>query len=286
MMFGFVSYRGRAQVLLAAVGAVSFCTAAVAGPYSGPTDTANAIDPAIVSGSVLFQEWADAIDPSRTYFAPEGSTEINQLGGFNSLGDLTQAQIDNGDPVGFLTVTFPSGIRNGSGADFAVFENGFGFGSPNGLFAELAYVEVSSNGQDFARFASISTNTDPVATSGPFSGYDTSNIFNLAGKHASGYGTPFDLDDLLVDPLVVNGDIDLDNIQYVRLVDIPGSGDFLDSQGNPILDNWPTVGSGGFDFRLGEGLGVGVINTVPEPTGFVLLASGFALLTRRRSGRA
>ena len=281
-MFGFVSFRGRAQVLLAAAGAFSLSFTAIAGPYSGPTDTANAIDPAIASGSPLFQEWADAIDASRTAFAPEGSTVIDETGGFNSLGDLTQAQIDNGDPVGFLTVTFPNGVRNGSGADFAVFENGFGFGSPNGLFAELAYVEVSSNGQDFARFPSISTNVAPVVGSNPFAGYDTSNIFNLAGKHAGGFGTPFDLDDLLTDPLVTSGDVDLDDIQYVRLVDIPGSGDFLDSQGNPILDNWHTTGTGGFDFRLGEGLGVGVINVVPEPTSMLLLAGGLGFLARRR----
>ena len=47
--------------------------AALAGPYSGPTDTANPIDPAIPSGSPLFTEWASAIDPARTQFAPGGA---------------------------------------------------------------------------------------------------------------------------------------------------------------------------------------------------------------------
>ena len=65
--------------------------------------------------------------------------------------------------------------------------------------------------------------------------------------------------------------------RYVRLVDIPGSGDFLDSQGNPILDAWRTGGgSGGFDFRLGPGVGVGVIHAtaVPEPGMLAFLALG------------
>lgn len=282
-MLRFVSYRCRARVLLAAAGACS-CTAwAIAGPYSGPTDTSGGPDPAIAADSAVFTEWADAIDPTRTDFAPEGSTTIDPTGGFNSLGDLTQQQIDDGEAPGFLTVTFPTGIRNGSGADFAVFENGFVFPSDPYLFAELAYVEVSSNGDDFARFPSVSTNTSFEGSFGQsFAGFDATNIFNLAGKHAGGFGTPFDLDDLLDDPGVMSGEIDLDDIQYVRLVDIPGSGDFLDSEGNPILDNWPGTGTGGFDFRLGEQLGVGVVNTVPEPAGLALLGLGLATLTRRR----
>lgn len=254
-----------------------------AGPYSGPSDTSHPIDPAIPSASPLFVEWADAIDPSRTYFAPNGSSSISNTS-FNSLGELTATEIANGDSPGFLTVTFPSGIRNDSGADFAVFENGFAFGSPNGLFAELAYVDVSSNGVDFARFPSISTNIAPVAGSGAFAGFDTTNIYNLAGKHAGGYGTPFNLDDLLLDPLVTSGQVDLDNIQYVRLFDIPGNGAFLDSQANPILDNWPTVGTGGFDFRLPVGQGIGVINKIPEPASIVLFGGFLLLLPRSRRG--
>jgi hypothetical protein len=112
---------------------------ATAGIYSGPTDTTNAIDAAIVKTSPLFVEWANAIDASRTHFAPRGSTTISNTG-INSLGDLDATQIAAGVSPGYLTVTFPHGIRNGAGPDFAVFENGFTFGSPNGLFAELAYV--------------------------------------------------------------------------------------------------------------------------------------------------
>jgi hypothetical protein len=244
-----------------------------AGMYSGPTQTVHPIDPAIPSASPLFKEWANAIDPTRTHFAPRGSTMISTTG-FNSLGDLDATQIANGDLPGFLTVTFPQPIRNGAGADFAVFENGFAFGSPNGLFADLAYIEVSTDGTDFARFPSISTNTAPVTGSGAFAGFDMSIVYNLAGKHAEGFGTPFNLDDLNSDPLVAGGQVNLNNIQFVKIVDIPGNGSFSDSQGHPILDNWLTTGSGGFDFRLPAGKGVGVVNAVPEPTTFLSIAVG------------
>ena len=183
-------------------------------------------------------------------------------------------------------MTFPTAVRDGAGADFAVFENGFAFGSPNGLFAEYPYVEVSTDGTNFVRFPSISTNTAPVAGSGAFAGFDTTNVYNLAGKNAVGFGTPFDLSQLATAPLVVSGVADLQDIQYVRLVDIPGNGSFLDSQGNPILDNWLTTGgSAGFDFRLPAGEGVGVLNEVSEPASLGVLGIGAACSNFKRSSQ-
>jgi hypothetical protein len=251
--------------------------------YSGPTETTHGIDPAIRSTDSRFQEWANLIDSNLTHFAPRGSTVINQSGGFNSLGDLSAAQIAAGESPGYLTVQFPHGIRNGAGHDFAVFENGFSFGTNSsgvpGLFAEFAYVDVSSNGVDFARFQSISLNTGPLTGSGAFAGFDVTQVYNLAGKHAAGFGTPFDLSELSTNSLVAGGQLDLDNIQYVRLFDIPGNGSYTDSQGNPIIDNWLTSGGGGFDFRVGPGVGVGVLNVaaVPEPSSFALMSLLFAL---------
>jgi hypothetical protein len=269
---------------------IAWTTPASAGIYSGPQDTTNPIDGAIPSNSPRFVEWADNISSlasGLTHFAPRGSTTIS-FTGFNSLGDLDATQIGNGESPGYLTVTFPHGIANDSGPDFAVFENGFTFGSPNGLFADLAYVEVSTNGIDFARFPNISLNTAPVQGSGAFAGYDMSNVWNLAGKHAEGFGTSFNLDDLLTNALVLSGQVNLNDIQYVKLVDIPGNGAFKDSLGNGILDNWLTTGSGGFDFRLPPGLGIGVLNTVPEANSIVMLgvALGITVLRgRRKKGR-
>ncbi len=254
-----------------------------AGPFSGPTDTIHPIDPAIAASSDAFVAWANDILDTGTRFAPRGSTVIDESGGFNSLGDLDETDIANNIAPGRLTVGFPVAITNDVGPDFAVFENGFVFPSDPFLNAELAYVEVSTNGSDFARFPSVSTNTTFQGTFGQsFGGFDTTNINNLAGKHAGGFGTGFDLVDLQNDPLVVSGQVDLGEINFVRLVDIPGNGAFTDSLGNPILDAWLTEGSGGFDFALGEGTGVGILNAVPEPASISLLAAAGVIGLRRR----
>jgi len=182
-----------------------------------------------------------------------------------SFGDLDRAQIHQGVAPGQITLEFGGGIRNGSGPDFAVFENGFL--KQNGIFAELAYVEVSSDGNHFARFMSEFLHQEPV---GPGDPLDPTAIYNLAGKHTNNifinaeglaegqsWGTPFDLETLEQHPHVLRGTLDLDGVRFVRIIDIPGTGDFQDSQGNPIYDPWPTAnsGSGGFDLA-----GIGVIH--------------------------
>jgi len=80
----------------------------------------------------------------------------------------------------------------------------------------------------------------------------------------------------------VGGIVDVSNIQFVRLVDIPGNGAFRDSLGNPILDAWLTSGTGGFDFRLGSGTGVGVLHAVPEPAALISLTIGAICIVLRK----
>src|SRR5262249_43225779 len=99
----------RKRYVPGAVVAVAWAQFAFAGVYSGPHDTSHPIDPAIPSNSPRFTEWANAIDPARTFFAPRGSTTISNTG-FNSLGDLDASQIAGGASPGYLTVTFPSPI--------------------------------------------------------------------------------------------------------------------------------------------------------------------------------
>lgn len=176
---------------------------------------------------------------------------------------------------GSITMTFADPIANGSGDDFAVFENSF-----NDTFLELAYVEVSSNGTDFFRFANDSQTASAV---GGFGAVDPTNIGGLGSKYRQGYGTPFDLASLAgVSPL-----LDLNNIGYVRLVDIVGDGTYFDTSGDVIYDPYPTVGSAGFDLDA-----VGVLNNaspVPIPSAVWLLGSGLAGLvgiSRKRGNRA
>ncbi len=188
-----------------------------------------------------------------------------------SLGDLEQEQIDANEPPGYIVLSFNEPIQDVNGYDFAVFENGFisgyntGDGSVKGeMFAELAYIEVSTDGNNFVRFPSVSLTTEAV---GAYGTLEISDVFYLAGKHpnAGGVctGTAFDLNVLADDPCVIGGVVELNNINYVRIVDIPGSGDFNDwavkhidpntgtnyDSNHPIYDAWVTWGSGGFDLN-------------------------------------
>jgi hypothetical protein len=171
-------------------------------------------------------------DPEQALAAAEGETES-----VLSLG--------NG---GVVTLTFADPINDGNGPDFAVFENGF-----DDYFLELAFVEVSSNGEDFQRFDCAYLGEEPI---GQYDTHDTELIGGLAGKYRAGFGTPFDLELLRDKDLVEEGDLNLDAITHVRIVDIIGDGSAEDSFGHPIYDPTPTVGSGGFDLD-----GIGVINT-------------------------
>ncbi|MEM7183553.1 MAG: hypothetical protein AAF518_21775 [Spirochaetota bacterium] len=166
---------------------------------------------------------------------------------------------------GEITLTFSSGIKNGSGFDFVVFENAFESGGSGKMFAELAYIEVSSDGTNFLRFDNVSRTPGPV---GGYGALDMRNIYGYAGQHPNAYGTskgtPFDLDWLRNKEKVVNGMVDLNNIFYVKIVDISGAPDdseaptyypSYDSFDTIIHDAYKTWGSGGFDLEA-----VGVIH--------------------------
>ena len=155
---------------------------------------------------------------------------------------------------GRITLTFDPPVSNGSGWDFAVFENGF-----EDTFLELGYVEVSSDGVIFVRFDNASLTPDPVPS---FGAVDPTNIDGLAGKYRQGYGTPFDLEDLSGKPEVLQGDVDLSAITHIRIVDVVGDGTYLDTSGRFIYDLYPTFGSAGFDLDA-----VGVSNGAPYPEG-------------------
>ncbi len=152
---------------------------------------------------------------------------------------------------GMATLTFDKPVVNGDGYDFAVFENSF-----NDYFLELAFVEVSSDGQRFVRFPATSlTQTARQITSS----VDPTYINNLAGKYRVGYGTPFDLNELRD-----STGLDINNITHIRVIDVVGSIDpelgTYDAFGHIINDPFPTISySAGFDLD-----GIAVINQKTE----------------------
>jgi len=253
-----------------------------AGPYAPAAGQTGST--AIAHNSPQFVAWATSGSINR------GPQDINDPAGnlasfgaisdaFGPAGTSTTAVVSLGD-AGQATLGFAANLRNGPGADFAVFENSFG-----DTFLELAFVEVSSNGTDFFRFPSVSLSSQSAQID-TFGAVDTTDLNNLAGKYRVGFGTPFDLQELVgVSPL-----LDVNNVSGVRVVDVvgritsaPGNLSWQptrDSLNNIMNDPYPTpFAAGGFDLDA-----VGAINVVPEPVAMSLfsLASLAALARRNR----
>jgi hypothetical protein len=209
---------------------------------------------AVHKDSAAIVSWANAV----VSFNRGASDIANGWGTLTSFGTadeaLGYAQGNSVDVVslgdsGSITLGFPFPIMNGPGNDFAVFENSF-----SDSYLEFAFVEVSSDGLNFVRFPSTSLTSTSVQTE-TYQNSNTELVHNLAGKYEQGYGTPFDLEDLIDS----NG-INLDSIRFVRIVDVIGTIDPThashDAFGNIVNDPYPSdFASGGFDLDA-----VGVMN--------------------------
>ncbi len=195
-------------------------------------------------------DWAATCSVLRGYLdiadtvAEDPATPGNHYASFGSttdaLGIADNTTVSLGDG-GEAILSFNHPIVNGQGFDFAVFENSF-----DGLFLELAYVSVSSDGIHYVTFSSVSLTQDTIQIAG-FETLDATKINNLAGKYKVLYGTPFDLEELK-DSL----GIDINNINYIKITDVVGniSEKYCrkDSQGHIINDPYPTpFMTGGFD---------------------------------------
>ena len=196
--------------------------------------------------------WATSCEVTRGYQNIAIRGELASYGiPENAIGKVTESTMDVvslGDG-GIAILTFDIPIRNGDGYDFAVFENSF-----DGLYLELAFVGVSSDGNHWVRFPSISNTQTDTQIDG-YGTLDATRIHNLAGKYRAGWGTPFDLEVLEDDE-----NLDKNNIRYVKLIDVIGTIDpqyaSYDVNGNIINDPYPTnFASGGFDLA-----GVAVMN--------------------------
>lgn len=269
-----ISSSRRARAGVWALVPVLVATPVLAGPFDDP-----GIAPAAITA------WADEVVE-----LVRGPLDVASPGlGVASFGDpvLTLGAV-NGDVYdvvslgdgGAITLGFVAGIGDGPGVDFAVFENGFF--APGGLFGELAFVEVSSNGVDFARFESETLQAYAVEGYEPI---EPTDYDGLAGRHPLGLGTGFDLATLAAHPLVGAGRLDLANVRQVRVVDVIGDGSTMDALEAPIFDPYPTAfAAGGFDLDA-----IGVVHPAPEPDALAALVAGIGgvvtLAPRGRRGR-
>lgn len=216
---------------------------------------------------VLQRGYLDIADPTK------GLTSIGDK--MSALGVADGNVVSLGDS-GVAVLTFKQPLYNGDGADFAVFENGFQ--NPANLeeaFLELAFVEVSSDGNHYVRFPSTSNTNSLLQIAGAGNYMNARHLHNFAGKYIAQYGTPFDLEELKG-----NTAIDVDHITHIRIVDVIGAINQLatrDNNGQKINDPYPTpFPSGGFDLDAVaainiKGLSIGnvqksTIAIFPSPT--------------------
>ena len=215
---------------------------------------------AIPSNSLDFINWAKGcvIERGPQDISDPNSPDVN----FGQAEDATGPAVGGvavslGDG-GQATLWFDPPIRNGEGWDFAVFENSF-----SDSFLELAYVEVSSDGEQFYRFPATSL-TQTEDQIGAFDTLDARQLQNFAGKYRGGYGVPFDLEEL-----VSIQELDMESIRYVRIVDVVGSIDptygSTDYFGEYVNDPFPTAfESSGFDLDAVGVFHEGVPSSVSE----------------------
>jgi hypothetical protein len=208
---------------------------------------------AVHKDSSIIAAWATECNVERgfikisdTTLTYNGSNRASQGSPSDVTGVADGGVVSLGDS-GIAVISFKRPVKNGPGPDFAIFENGFQAQEPpQHYFLELAFVEVSSDGDHYVRFPAVSES--PAAPQlRNFGQLDPTHIHNLAGKYVANYGTPFNLDDVKD-----NAQIDVSKITHIKILDVIGSVKqsyaSYDSKGNIINDPWPTpFATGGFD---------------------------------------
>ncbi len=253
------------QILFLGFYMLTACAIAQFAPAAGYEGTT-----AISKDDSRFAAWATGCTIQRGYMdiaVPDSG--FASVGAENSaIGAAGQNGVVSLGDSGIATLTFAQTIYNGPGADFAVFENGFYTGIPM-AFLEFAFVEVSSDGENFFRFP-VTTHIQDTAQMA-MEGSDCSLVNNLAGKYVFGYGTPFDLEELKNEQ-----GLDVNAVTHVRVIDVVGSVTAHathDQYGTKINDPYPTpFASSGFDLDA-----VGVLHATGISTSVSDVTAGSAV---------
>jgi len=219
---------------------IFFSVFAVRAQYAPPAGQEGST--AISADSTVLIAWANGCSLQRGWMnlADTSLGRTTYGDSLNVTGKADNTVVSLGDG-GMATLFFSKPVANGDGWDFAVFENGF-----TDEFLELAFVEVSSDGEHFFRFDAVS-NTQVDEQVETFGTLNATEIHNLAGKYRAAFGVPFDLEELKEIT-----ELDISHIIAIRIIDVVGSLDdsfaTFDSRGNKINDPWPTpFETGGFD---------------------------------------
>jgi hypothetical protein len=177
-------------------------------------------------------------------------------------------------------------VYDGQGTNLVAVARGDNF-----VWSKPAFVDVSSDATNWARFPVTYWNTDVLFqasvpdTPDHWLSQDVTMIDGLAGKYVLQYGTPFSLSTLTNAPQVISGLVNLDNIRYIRLTDVIGDGSTMDQYGNvirspyydgtqvPTLVPAPDSSTDGFCLR-----GVAILETpVPTVGGVSMAQAGFLI---------
>ncbi|MEM7304173.1 MAG: PEP-CTERM sorting domain-containing protein [Pseudomonadota bacterium] len=255
---------------------------AFAGPYApgagqpGTTAVSNS-NPAITAWASRVADYRPGANVDDPFNDPTNALGVAEGNSFDivSLG-----------AGGYIDLMFSNSIYNGPGWDLVIFENGF-----SDTFLELARVLVSTNGTDFFEFPGISLTANPIGSFGTLDPTNLSESFNtgseliaagFASKYRQGYGMAFDLEWFAFTDQDSNPNLNIDDITYIRILDIIGDGSFTDLLGSPVYDPYPeTCCGGGFDL---DGIATRYLATsstplqvqVPMPSTFLLFL--FALI--------
>ncbi len=303
--------------------AALIAVSAAAGPFPDYNQGILSNDARIVGWATGWQDFIQP-DPASGGFAHNNSNQIDSidqaiLGAPTdfTLNGTTKHVLSLGHGAS-ITLTFGRAVPRQGNWSFAVFNNAFLSTAPgldgrgggtnyvyNGLGTNLvsvargdnfvwckpAFVDVSSDATNWARFPVTYWNTDVLFqasvpdTPDHWLSQDVTMIDGLAGKVILQYGTPFSLSTLTNSSPVISGSVNLDNIRYIRLTDVIGDGSTTDQYGNvirspyydgtqlPALVAAPDSSTDGFCLR-----GVAILET-PAPTisGTAMSQTGFLI---------